>query len=406
VADGSVAVVFGGPSPEHDISILTGLLAERVLRDAGVDVTPLYWTRTGDWVLCPPGQEGKDFLDGAPKGGRELMLQMGAGILTKKGLGSAKPLALDAALNCCHGGAGENGGLNAVFDQLGIPLTGGPPPLAALGMDKLAFGAVLAAGGVPTLARAVVAGADPGFPGPYIVKPRFGGSSIGIEVVEDLATARALATSSPLMRSGAVVEPFHAGAQDLTLAFRTHPALQVSLLEKTLSPAGGEGIYSYEQKYLSSQGLARRRASCRRRCRPRSPPRPSGSPGSSSPRPGSGACAGWTSCWWTACCTSTRSTPSRGRWACTCGRPRSSPLICCSARSRRRGGRRGTPAALSSRVRPCARPVGSPASSANSARDGRRAAPGPARRSGWRTPSGGYANCHKASSGCSTSTSC
>jgi len=148
VADGSVAVVFGGPSPEHDISILTGLLAERVLRDAGVDVTPLYWTRTGDWVLCPPDQEGKDFLDGAPKGGRELMLQMGAGILAKKGLGGAKPLALDAALNCCHGGAGENGGLNAVFDQLGIPLTGGPPPLAALGMDKLAFGAVLAAGGV------------------------------------------------------------------------------------------------------------------------------------------------------------------------------------------------------------------------------------------------------------------
>jgi len=58
------------------------------------------------------------------------------------------------------------------------------------------------------------------------------------------------------MRSGAVVEPFHAGAQDLNLAFRTHPALQVSLLEKPLSPDKREGIYSYEQKYLSSQGLA------------------------------------------------------------------------------------------------------------------------------------------------------
>ena len=256
MADGSVAVVFGGPSPEHDISILTGLLAERVLRDAGVAVTPLYWTRTGDWVLCPPAQEGKDFLEGPPKGGRELVLQMGAGILAKKGLGGAKPLVLDAALNCCHGGAGENGGLNAVFDQLGIAMTGGPPPLAALGMDKLAFGAVLSASGVPTLARAAVTSAEPGFAGPYIVKPRFGGSSIGIEIVEDMATARALATSSPLMRSGAVVEPFHAGAQDLNLALRTHPALQVSLLEKPLSPDKSEGIYSYEQKYLSSQGLA------------------------------------------------------------------------------------------------------------------------------------------------------
>ncbi len=250
-----LAIVFGGPSPEHDISILTGLLAERVLRDAGHDVLPLYWTRTGDWVQCPPSAEAKDFLEGAPKGSTKLEAVLGVGFQTpKKGLGGAKALDVDAALNCCHGGSGENGGLNGVFDQLGIPLSGGPAPIASLGMDKLAFGAVLQANGIPTLPR-VALGADVPFDGPYIVKPRFGGSSIGIEVVEDLATAQALAKTSVHLRQGAVLEPFTRGAVDLNMAYATHPSLQTSLLEKPLAPAAAEGIYSYGQKYLQTDGL-------------------------------------------------------------------------------------------------------------------------------------------------------
>jgi D-alanine-D-alanine ligase len=249
-----LGIVFGGPSPEHDISILTGLLCERVLREAGQDVVPLYWTRTGDWVQCPPRSEAKDFLEGAPRGAAPLSLVVGEGFLSKKkGLGGGKAVAIDAALNCCHGGAGENGGLNAVFEQTGIPLTGGPAPLAALGMDKLAFGAVLLAHGIPTLQRFTV-GSDVPFPGPYIVKPRFGGSSIGIEVVEDLDTAAALVKSSVHLRQGAVIEPFSKGAVDLNMGYRTHPTVEVSLLEKPLAPTG-EGIYSYGQKYLQTDGL-------------------------------------------------------------------------------------------------------------------------------------------------------
>ena len=250
-----LGIVFGGPSPEHDISILTGLLCERVLRDAGQDVVPLYWTRTGDWVQCPPRSEAKDFLEGAPRGATPVELVLGKGVQTvKKGLGGAKPVPVDAALNCCHGGAGENGGLNAVFEQLGIPLTGGPAAMASLGMDKLAFGAVLQAHGIPTLPRFAV-GSEIPFEGPYIVKPRFGGSSIGIEVVEDLATAETLAKSSVHLRQGAVIEPFSAKAVDLNMGYRTHPAVEVSLLEKPLAPTEGDGIYSYGQKYLQAEGL-------------------------------------------------------------------------------------------------------------------------------------------------------
>jgi len=61
------AVVFGGPSPEHEISILTGLQAERVLTAAGHDVVPIYWSPTGDWFRVPAGTEAKDYLEGAPR---------------------------------------------------------------------------------------------------------------------------------------------------------------------------------------------------------------------------------------------------------------------------------------------------------------------------------------------------
>ena len=45
----TVTVVFGGPSAEHDISILTGLQCERVLQRAGAQVQCLYWDRGGRW---------------------------------------------------------------------------------------------------------------------------------------------------------------------------------------------------------------------------------------------------------------------------------------------------------------------------------------------------------------------
>jgi D-alanine-D-alanine ligase len=122
-------------------------------------------------------------------------------------------------------------------------------------MDKLAFGAAMAASGLPTLPRAmVVTGAEPAaeFDSPYIVKPRFGGSSIGIEVAEDWGTVLALKSSSRYFDQGAVVEPFLVGSRDLQVAVRTYPAFEISAIE---APSrASEGIYSYDQKYLAWGG--------------------------------------------------------------------------------------------------------------------------------------------------------
>jgi D-alanine-D-alanine ligase len=256
---GTVTVAFGGPSPEHDISILTGLQAEAILRRAGTDVQAIYWDRSGAWYLVPADTEARDYLSGAPASATPLELKLGtdAGFQrAKKGLRAATTVDLGTILTCFHGGLGESGGAQALFALLGVPATGGTPAAAALGMDKLAFGGVIEAAGLPTLSRSLVTpDGKPDYDGPYIIKPRFGGSSIGIEVVGDWDTALALRANSIHLRAGAVVEPYRPDLFDVNIAFRTAPTFATSLTERPLRK-GDDSIYSYAEKYLHDSGLS------------------------------------------------------------------------------------------------------------------------------------------------------
>ena len=242
------AVIFGGPSDEHDISILTGLQVTRALGD----VHSVYWSKVGDWFEVDSELEAADFADGPPKRARPLsfVAAPGQGLLSKK-----RQLDADVIVIACHGGPGEDGTLQGLLDLAGLRYTGAGQAASALGMDKLAFGAAMAAAGLPTLPRALVATGEetqPAFEGPYIAKPRFGGSSIGIEVADDWATVLALRKSSSFFRQGAVVEPFLTGSRDLQVAVRTYPGWELSAIE---APArSGAGIYSYDQKYLAWGG--------------------------------------------------------------------------------------------------------------------------------------------------------
>jgi D-alanine-D-alanine ligase len=254
MANSQWAVVFGGPSPEHEISILTGLQALRVLHDAGHSVVGLYLAQNGAWWEIPSNSEAQDFLTGAPSGSKELQVVLSGapGFYPAKGM-SKKPLDIEAALLCFHGGLGEGGGIASVFSFLEIPATGSTVFAGAVGMDKLAFGGLMHASGIKSLPReALSLRSEPSFAGPYIVKPRFGGSSIGIEIVDDISTARALGSSSMHLKAGAVVEPYRPDLVDLNISFRTYPDLEVSDLERPLRSVGEKtGVYSYQEKYLA-----------------------------------------------------------------------------------------------------------------------------------------------------------
>jgi D-alanine-D-alanine ligase len=262
-----VAVIFGGPSPEHDVSVLTGLQAVLELQRQGRSVRALFWSKVGDWYEVDAGLEASAFVEGVPRGATPLRLSLGpdGGFSAEGGrFGRSRSKSeLDAAVVCCHGGPGEDGTLQAALDLAGIAYTGPTVAGAAVGMDKLAFGGVVEAAGLPCLPR-VGLGSDsphPVFDGPYIVKPRFGGSSIGIEVVDDIDTAHALVASSVHLRGGAVLEPYRPDYYDLQVGVRSWPTLELSAIERPLrtprpgGTAGGPGILGYADKYAGGEGM-------------------------------------------------------------------------------------------------------------------------------------------------------
>ncbi|HVC70394.1 MAG TPA: hypothetical protein VNC61_09110 [Acidimicrobiales bacterium] len=260
----AVAVVFGGPSPEHDVSILTGLQVARTLAGAGREVFGLYWSKTGGWYRLPAGLEAADFLDGVPSAAEELRLSVGgaagsSGFAERGGrLGRNRPVEIEVAVNCCHGGPGEDGSLQAVFDLAGINYTGPGVAGAALGMDKLAFAGLVVDAGLPALARRLLgpSTSDPGFPGPYILKPRFGGSSLGIDVVADIGTAVARLEANSHLRQGAVIEPYRPDLFDLNIAVRLWPAPALSAIERPLRSTASAEILGYADKYVGAEGMA------------------------------------------------------------------------------------------------------------------------------------------------------
>jgi D-alanine-D-alanine ligase len=257
-----LAVILGGPSPEHDVSVLTGLQAARALDGAGLGtVRALYWSKTGEWFSVDPTLEAEAFLDGVPRGSDKVQLVAGSGGgFSEIGgrLGRARVFDIEAAVVCCHGGPGEDGTLQAALDLAGILYTGPNVAGAAAGMDKLAFGALAADAGLPTLPRLLLTAdsVEPEFNGPYIVKPRFGGSSIGIDVVQDFATAKARLSANPHFRSGAVLEPYRPDLGDLQLAVRSYPELQLSAIERPLRTSASSDILDYRDKYVAGEGMA------------------------------------------------------------------------------------------------------------------------------------------------------
>lgn len=260
----STGVVFGGPSPEHDVSILTGLQAARALQAAGKQVEAIYWTKAARFVAVDAGLEAAAFLEGPPRGSRELrfVAQPGGGFFLARGgvFGGERRLELDAVINCCHGGPGEDGTLQAAFDLAEVCYTGPTASAAALGMDKLAFAGLMLAAGLPALPRQLVrAGAEApaweGPSGPYIVKPRFGGSSIGIEVIADWAdVVRYVSLGGPHAARGMVAEPYLEAVFDVEVAMRAYPQLELSALARALRPSGGP-LLSYRDKYLGGEGM-------------------------------------------------------------------------------------------------------------------------------------------------------
>jgi D-alanine-D-alanine ligase len=255
----NVAIIFGGVSPEHDISILTGLQAERGVDSRNHRVIPIFVAKNGDFFVAPNNLEAPNYASGAPKDSTHVNLVIGneSGFYTQpKALGKARKIEIDVVVNCLHGGPGEDGTIQSLFDMALIRYTGPNALGAALGMDKYAFGGTCDALGIAHLDRKLfIDGSEIDFEGPYIMKPRYGGSSIGIDVVADVETAKARMKSNVHFKTGAVVEPYREDLFDLQIAVKTHPTLTLSQIERPLRDRSRGEILSYKDKYVGGSGM-------------------------------------------------------------------------------------------------------------------------------------------------------
>ena len=158
-----IAVIFGGPSPEHDVSVLTGLQAAHELQRAGHSVQALYWTKTAEWFAVDAALEATAFIDGVPKGRSPCASCWGPAGDSKQPAGASRSRS-----RCFRGcrrvlprWARRGWDVAGRTRRGGIAYTGPGVAAAALGMDKLAFGGVMVAAGLPTLPRvALTSSAD------------------------------------------------------------------------------------------------------------------------------------------------------------------------------------------------------------------------------------------------------
>jgi D-alanine-D-alanine ligase len=125
-------------------------------------------------------------------------------------------------------------------------------------MDKLAFSGVMAAAGLPVLPRLLLSPTSepPPFDGPYIVKPRFGGSSIGIEILADIDSARARLSTNPHLNQGAIIEPFRSDMFDLQVGVKSWPIKSISQIERPLKSSSLNPFLTYAEKYVGGAGMA------------------------------------------------------------------------------------------------------------------------------------------------------
>lgn len=236
-----IGVLFGGTSSERDVSVASAAQVVKALRERGHTVVPIDCERG---VLS--AEECESLLS---HGISKVPPTIGATRRYAVSEIAADPAvrSVDVMFLALHGGLGENGTVQGLFDLLGIPFTGSPLRGSCLAMDKDLTKRLVRAAGVPT-ADWFVNPADlesvvSALGLPLIVKPNSEGSTVGLSVVrrrEELETAIAEAHRYD---AEALVERFVPG-RELTVGIVDGRALAVG----EIFPLKGE-LFDYESKY-------------------------------------------------------------------------------------------------------------------------------------------------------------
>lgn len=250
-----ILLLAGGDSPERDVSLTSSRGIAAALREAGHRVRvadparpEIVPTDHDDTVFGSTaiGVEPPTFpADRRPA--RSAFVQTLARLHTQP---------VDLVFNGLHGGAGEDGTIQAILEYLGIPYTGSGPAASALAMDKQRSKIVAAADGVPVptglhLQKSALATGTlevqvrEALGLPVVVKPNAQGSSVGLTIVNDFAELDAAARRAFDVDESILIEGFIAGRE------LTHAILEDGPDLPVLEIRPKSGLYDYFHKYQS-----------------------------------------------------------------------------------------------------------------------------------------------------------
>lgn len=239
-----VALLMGGRSAEREISLRTGRGIAQALRNLGHEVAALD-AATGR--LLPAGDEERSGL--AIGDVQTLPTATTGAVADAQAVRDA-----DIVMVALHGGAGEDGTVQALLELTGKPYTGSGVLASALAMNKTMSKRIFEHEGIPTPRWTLLRAGDPpatidvqalgGWP--VVVKPPNEGSTVGLTIVtapDDLPEAIRLASN---YGHEVLIEEFIPG-RELTVAVLGDEALPIV----EIRPQGGH--YDYESKYTAGR---------------------------------------------------------------------------------------------------------------------------------------------------------
>jgi len=239
-----VAVLAGGPSAEHEVSLQSGANMLALLRGGGHRVRPVFIDRENRWTF-----RGHDEELAAPA-------PLAPGLPLDEALAELRR-SREIACLALHGRFGEDGRLQRRLEDLGLPFTGSGSHASAIGMDKELSKHAAIKVRAHTAPHEVVGAGKPlariprqvGLP--CFVKPVRGGSSVGVSRVRLLAelgpaVARAAAEDE---RAEALVEAAIEGVEVTCAVLR--PGGRLRCLPLVAIRPAGEAFYDYHAKYVA-----------------------------------------------------------------------------------------------------------------------------------------------------------
>jgi len=263
-AERPVVVLLGGPSVEHDVSVVSGTAIAEALLGDGVTVDQVLIDLAGRWWFLPPdhrraGRPASAYDDPESLGATGPMTIGDAlGTLTQR---TDEPVVFIAL----HGPFGEDGTIQAVLDAVGLPFTGAGVAASALGMDKALFKRMCRGLGLPVVdwrevradrwardpegvraelaAFAAAAGDER-----LMIKPAHLGSSVGMTLVHDASELDAALAVAFRFDDLVLAEEYLAGARDLEVAVIGNDPAHLEIYGPGEIVSGHE-FYDYAAKY-------------------------------------------------------------------------------------------------------------------------------------------------------------